>query len=286
MKYLAFILVTLAVITLSPASAAETPEKLFSFAKGLYDSRNYYEAHLEFKRLLSYYPSSSLAKESSFMIGMSYLKAGKNMEAADAFNTYISNFPKDEKAKEALVNIAKSYYKSGRFLAGVNKLSDIKSQAGDERLSDLSDYLMGWGYLGDHLFDESSSVFYYIGTREGEYKDNAGWLASEIKSAQPLPSKSPALAGIMSALIPGSGQVYAERYYDGLVSFVLNAAFLYLAVEGYNSGNNSTGLFFSVIELGWYSGNIYSAVRSAHKYNEEKADEFVSGLQIKYGFQF
>ena len=268
------------------ALEAGAPQQLFDFASTLYDSRNYYGAVLEFQRLLSYYPGSSLTKEASFMIGMSYYRAGKVEEAAQAFDFFISTYPKSDKAKDALINIAEGYYKNRKYLAGIHKLNEIKTRHNPGELSATSEYLMGWGYLGKQLFPESSSIFYYLSTRESEYRTEADELYRYLKLAEKLPEKSPLLAGVLSAIIPGSGQIYSERFYDGLVSFFLNAAFIYLASEGYRTGNNSTGLFFSVIELGWYTGNIYSAVGSAHKYNEEKRDEFVNSLKIKYGFQF
>ncbi len=287
MKYLIFVLLFTIILSGSLcALEADTSGKLFAFASTLYDSGNYYGAVLEFQRLLSYYPGSSLTKEASFMIGMSYFKAGRIEDSAAAFDSFISAYPESDKAKDALINIAEGYYKNRKYLAGINKLNEFRARYNPGELSQTSEYLMGWGYLGKHLFSESSSTFYYLSTRESEYKEKAKGLTEDIKLSQNLPSKSPVLGGLLSAVIPGAGQVYSERYYDGLVSFFLNAAFTYLALEGFRTGNNSTGLFFSVIELGWYTGNIYSAVRSAHKYNEEEKDEFVSTLKIKYGFKF
>jgi hypothetical protein len=39
------------------------------------------------------------------------------------------------------------------------------------------------------------------------------------------------------------------------------------------------GGILTFFELGWYSGNIYSAVSSAHKYNRERKKEYLDLLE-------
>lgn len=268
------------------AIAEESPQKLFDFASSLYDSGDYYGAVLEYKRLLNYFPSSALAEESSFMIGMGYYSAEKNEDAAKTFDRFVLDHPLSKKASDALEKMAQSYYKDEKFDNGIIELNDHKAKLKTAKLLDLSEYLIGWGYLGQFKFKESSSVFYYLGTREGEYKEKAKALSGDAKVGETLPSKSPALAGILSAVVPGAGQIYSERYYDGLVSLFLNASFIYLATESNRTENYSAGVFFSIIELGWYTGNIYGGSRSADRYNNERKDELINGLKVKYQFEF
>lgn len=273
---------TLLFICVSPVLAADPPRQLYDFATSLYNEGNYFGAVLEYERLLNYYPASNLAEDSSFMIGMSYVKAGKSDEAVKAFDLFIFKYPNSGKTSDALTRIAQCYYGSKEFGLGIRELNKHK----DGSLSNLSEYLMGWGYVGEHLFNEGESVFYYLGTREGEFKANAYGLSQDLKLAGKVPQKSPLLAAVFSAIIPGTGQMYAEKYYDGMVSFLLNAVFIYLTAENSRTGNNGTSLFFGVIELGWYSSNIYGAVRSTDKYNYNNKEEFVKELKIKYGFEF
>jgi len=229
---------------------------------------------LECRRLISYYPSSKLTGEAIYLMGESFLGAGNYKDAALAFERHYSEH------RGSLTKVAESYYRAGRFGSGIAKLKDYASE------TDAADYLIGWGYLGKHLFNESSIVFHYLSTREGEFKEASASLSKDSLLGLRLPSKSPWVSGILSAVLPGLGQVYSERAYDGMISFFFNAVFLYLAVENNRIGNYGMGAFFSVIELGWYTGNIYSAVGAAHKYNKNQAEDFVRGLQVKYGFEF
>ena len=98
-----------------------------------------------------------------------------------------------------------------------------------------------------------------------------------------LPRKSPALAGTLAAVLPGAGHLYAERPRDALVSFLLNGSFIWAAVELFRNNNNVAGGIVAFFELGWYGGNIYSAVSSAHKYNKRIEDEYLQGLKDKSG---
>ena len=93
----------------------------------------------------------------------------------------------------------------------------------------------------------------------------------------------PGLAGTLAAVLPGSGHFYTGRKRDGTVAFLLNAAFIWGAVESYNKENYALGGILTFFELGWYFGNIYSAVSSAHKYNRRLKDEYIKSLKEKKG---
>jgi len=287
MKKLIFIILLLSIPVSSLAGELSTdPQKLFDFATELYNSGDYYGAVLEYQRLLSFYPNSSLTGEALFMSGMGYLKAGREDDAAGIFDSYVSQYHENSKAQDALFCIAESYFTSNRYHTGIYKLHEYKKMYNSEAIKDSCDYLIGWGYLSQHLFKQGESAFYHLGLRQSEYKVKAQGLTVDLEKGNHLSGKSPLVAGVLSAIIPGSGQMYAGRFYDGMVSFVLNASFLYLSAEGFRTGNNSTGLFFGVIELGWYSSNIYGAVNAANKYNKEIKAEFVKGLKKKYEFPF
>ncbi len=92
--------------------------------------------------------------------------------------------------------------------------------------------------------------------------------------------KSPALAGILSAILPGSGKAYANRWKDGLISFVMTATTGFVAVRGFNRSNQSVypwimGTFFTV----YYTGNIYGSVQAANKFNKSKEDEWTNQVR-------
>jgi hypothetical protein len=92
------------------------------------------------------------------------------------------------------------------------------------------------------------------------------------------PCKSPLLAGIMSAIIPGSGKLYTEDYTDGLFAAFLTGIFGYIAYTDFKADHNVRGWIFSGITAFFYSGNIYGSIASAQIYNAKIKFDFENEL--------
>lgn len=88
-----------------------------------------------------------------------------------------------------------------------------------------------------------------------------------LREYENLPEKSELLAGILSAILPGSGYVYAGRYGDGLTAFLLNGLFIAGAVTAvHNEWYPAAGLAGGV-GLPFYLGNIYGSANAAKRWN-------------------
>lgn len=104
-------------------------------------------------------------------------------------------------------------------------------------------------------------------------------IASELSEPVAF-QKSPRLAGTLSALVPGAGQVYVGRRSDGVVAFLINGLLIGTAVEAFGNDRHWMGAATTVVASTWYLGNIHSAVNSAHKHNEtRRANRTLSWLQ-------
>lgn len=106
-------------------------------------------------------------------------------------------------------------------------------------------------------------------------KDDEHKLALDYKEltqqALETKRKSPALAGIMSVVIPGTGRFYSKDWKDGIVSMFFAGAMGFQAYRGFSkSGIKSTrGWIYGGIGFGFYLGNIYGSVQSAKFYNKK-----------------
>jgi hypothetical protein len=89
-----------------------------------------------------------------------------------------------------------------------------------------------------------------------------------------LPRKSPALAGGLSAVLPGAGHLYCDRPRDALVSFLLNASFLWATVAAAERDQWALAGILGFFELGWYGGNVVSSVNAAQKWNRREEQRF------------
>ena len=142
--------------------------------------------------------------------------------------------------------------------------------------------LLGRCHLREGNWKRAADVFGSVppGSPSG---DTARGLADGARKYPDVPMKSPALAGTLSALVPGAGQLYVGRRGDAAVAFFLNALFLWAAVESFDNGNDVTGGILLAFEAGWYSGNIFNAVGGAQKYNRRARQEYLDDLQNRYG---
>ncbi|AKP51466.1 tetratricopeptide repeat protein [Cyclobacterium amurskyense] len=87
--------------------------------------------------------------------------------------------------------------------------------------------------------------------------------------------KSPALAAIMSTIVPGSGKIYTGDWKDGLVALLFVGSTAWQAQRAFQrQGVESVrGWIFASISLGFHVGNIFGSHKSATLINLRK-DEF------------
>jgi len=95
--------------------------------------------------------------------------------------------------------------------------------------------------------------------------------------------KSPLMAGVMSAFIPGLGQAYNGSYQSAAVAFIINALFLGSTIQLADKGLDITAVASGAVFSITYLGNIVNAVRGSHKINEVSSAK--SKKEIK-GFLF
>ena len=126
-------------------------------------------------------------------------------------------------------------------------------------------------------WQEASRAFDMVEKESALYSSSRD-LSIMSREGEKLPEKNPSTAGLFAALIPGLGHVYCNRYKDGMVAFLLNSLFIWAAVESFDQDHDVFGGILAALEVGWYSGNIYSAVNSAHKRNRKTRADYLQGL--------
>jgi hypothetical protein len=101
-----------------------------------------------------------------------------------------------------------------------------------------------------------------------------------------LPQKSPLLAGVMSALIPGSGHIYAGHYGDGIASLFLNGLFMAGTVVAIRQESYAVAGIVGVIGLPFYFGNIYGAANAATKWNLAVRRDLQGKMAVTLDYRF
>ncbi|MBN2520462.1 MAG: hypothetical protein JXB17_08160 [Bacteroidales bacterium] len=94
-------------------------------------------------------------------------------------------------------------------------------------------------------------------------------LYNITNEAASLKYKKPALSLTLSVFVPGAGQLYSGYWKEAVFSFLYTSAAVFQAYRGFSKNGIKSfyGWMFTGISFGFYSGNIYGAVKSANKHN-------------------
>ncbi len=260
------------------AAEAEGAGQL-EFAEHLFQEGDYFRAIGEYKRFLFHFPNAGekQKEEAYFKIAMSYYRAQHWEEAINSFNVFLERFPGASKRSEALFYKGRAEHELGFYEDALSSY-EVLARSDVSELRNKALFESAMVYIDLNQWDDAAKALARI-SDQSALKHRAGIVSEGLENVDNLPSKSPVSAGVFAAMIPGAGHVYTENYRDGLVAFLLNGLFIWAAIEQFEDDNEVTGGIITFFELGWYTGNIYSAVGSAHKFNERVEEGFIRSLK-------
>lgn len=224
-------------------NAPEEERKLFGFAVDLLVSKDYGRAITELERLQSYFPQSTLKREAKQLeliariFGRQYSYAAA-LPGSDPLEAYLKAY---------------SLYKLRRHRECRDSLRGHPWQPDAQFLTFVS-------YLDEGAYDAAMRVWPGHPPRLQEHPD--------------VSERSPTLAGIFSAVIPGAGQLYAGRPMDALSSFMVTGLFAFATYEALREDVQTTAFITGGLGLVFYLSGIYGAVNAAERYNNESHRRF------------
>jgi tetratricopeptide (TPR) repeat protein len=286
-SFAGFVFIIIAVITAQENLFALTgteqyydlrEKEIYRFCFDLFETGEYYRAITEAKRYISLFPQGKNLEEVQKLIGDSYLLSREWPRAVQAYDEFIARFPNSPYANRVLFNKAICLVKKGNYIEAERMFQEIidRSDTQKYRESLLWKILL---LIQENKFEEIQELLddEFVKQQIGK---KIGIIEHTISVKQNISYKSPRLAGVMSVILPGSGQFYNTRYRDGVYSFILNALFIWGAVKAFDDDNPAVGGILTIFEAGWYSGNVYGAVSGAHKYNR-KIDEDIFNKSLE-----
>ncbi|WP_167881230.1 hypothetical protein [Leptospira gomenensis] len=242
-----------------------------------YKSEKYQEAEIELSRLTFETDCSEVRIFQAFAI----LRQGKDL----------NKFFRESDFADVRFRILYSF--SG-LIRNRNEIRKPISEAGclrtDCRLEELEEVI---GYLSSlHDFDTLEETEFEAGIKSDKFKNsNLEKLHSFWKRETSLASdkeKNPYLAALFSVLIPGTGQIYANQFAEGVTSGFVNFVLISASYAVYLV--NPTSLVFYALSgstLLIYSSNVvggYSAANRNNNYWKSKVLEKIKkewiGLRI------
>ena len=256
-------------------------DQQFTFAKTLMERGEYLQAINEFERFIHFFPENENVPKARFFIGLCYLK-GKNYETArkvlsEVYRTYRSQ----SIGGKALLMIGESYYRQAISTEAIHYFEKVIKEYPDTEIKNQAIYRLAWSRMQANQWQEASDTFKMV--EGGSLLYGGSQILSELSlEGQFLPYKDPTTAGVLAGILPGMGHAYCGRYKDGLVALLVNGLFIWAAVESFDRDHEALGVILGFLELGWYSGNIYSAVNSAHKHNRKLKNDYLKSLPDQF----
>ncbi len=261
----------------SNPSVMITPDKQFNYAENLFSNHDYSTAVMEYKRFVYFFPEDKRVERAMYQTGMSYYLGGDFKAAVESFKKLVDEYVDTDYAIKSYYKISEAYMKLMAFDPAIINLNNLIVVAYDEDVRDEAYYRLGWIYLETASWEKGRQYFSKISVKNQD-KYRLEKLAAELDKEKIIPKKNPKLAGFLS-VIPGAGYLYCERYQDALIAFLINGALIYAAYESFDAGNPALGGLLTFVGVGFYAGNIYGAVTSAHKYNRKKTGLFLERLK-------
>lgn len=131
--------------------------------------------------------------------------------------------------------------------------------------------LKGISMTADRIVRCNPSAFYNHLDMRGGFHESDGRLIDHPHShLDTSGKKSPVLAGALSAVLPGVGRIYAGRWFDGLMGFMMIYIVSNSAFEA-SQKNSQPNKWFSYSMFGtFYLGEIYGAYRTAKYYQNKE----------------
>lgn len=241
--------ILLLIITLNSGFSQDfnSPENRKLFADHLFCSKDYLRAVFEYEEYLKYFSDDTVI----FKVALGYSKIENFNKAADQF---INISPQSEFYLVSRLEYLKSKILSEDF-ESINRFNISDKSTDEIKLINIS-YLLREAILPGK--DNFLNVF-------DEQDKNEVKMLYNYKNYPPY--KSPVTAGILSALIPGSGKIYTGQISEGITSFLLNGLFAFISYNNFQNHHNVRGWIFAGVTALFYSGNIYGSAVSAQIYN-------------------
>ncbi len=269
-----------------------TADKQLELADTLFKDGEFAAAANEYIRFFYLFPENDWATRARFQAGVSLFYAGRPQDAARHLE-YLARGSMDKgAAKDAMFKLSQIYTAMGKPEMAVAVLKNLITLTESVTVKDRACFMLGWVLLDKsqelaqksaypmHPVKQARQYFSKISPK-GKKTYHISSTIERLEGMENIKKKRPLMSGILS-IIPGAGFFYCERYRDAVVGFLLNASLIFAAYEAFENDNPYLGGAITFVETGFYTGNIYGSISSAHKFNRNKQTQFIDGLKKEY----
>lgn len=253
-------------------------KEVLGFANSLYADGAYAAALGEFQRAAFLDTSQSLADTVNYAIGICLRRLGEPAKAWHYFRKVAGINASSAFVQRGLTQQACTYTQQGEY-AGALNLLDSTTLKSDSTATVSSLRALNYVLLRQPQRAVEITKRSELAVDRGALEIDVSFLAEAAVRSR---HKSPLKAGLLSAIIPGAGKIYAGRLIDGLFSALLVGLTTWQAYDGFHDdGNRSVrGWLYGATATTFYAGNVYGAWVAARVYNNDLDRGIQSGALL------
>ena len=275
-------------ISLMIFAAGEVPEETlqqYRYAEQLFESGDYQAARLAYKRLFFYQPDTEFRDLSDYRIAQSYYYQNRPERAEHLFREFLTVHPNSTFRSRSQLMIGQLQFDAGEYSLARTTLFELLHSSEDTEVLAAAHYLRGWCYVYTSDWNKAIAELRRVDTLQTDtfHGKNTRQLANTLFEKTPLPHKSPQIAGWLSTVVPGSGQLYVGRIKEGVLAAVLGGTFIYLVADAIRERRYVDCAGISLVGWQFYWGNRVEAQRFASEYNAYHARELIETLKAQAG---
>lgn len=276
----------------APADAAREPPAAATFAEAarfadwLLERGDFYRAIGEYQRALFLDPGRD-PSAIELRIARAYAGGGKPDAAVGVLRGILERGRDRAARDEALFEIGRVRYRAGaaaEAAAALEPYVAIEEPAGGPG-PERARLLLSLSLLRAGDGNGARAVLDAFAPGSPHARD-AGDLRAAIAEAERTPRKSPVLAGVLSAAVPGLGIAYAGNLGAGAAALALNGLFAWATVDAFRDRRYGLGALLLVGESIWYGGAIFGAVAEAMRHNRDARDAALRGIDERFKWVF
>ena len=266
-----------------------------------------------------------ITDEIQLKVADAFMEEGEYYRAVSEYKRFLILFPESDRADYALFRIGMAYYQGEEYERSVRSFSSLRGEYSESAYVSKGSYFQGLGYWKLKQFENARNVFdtlaetypqsefapialvaaSLVSLDEGNISGSSRRLERLVdrypdhpssargKEAIPLlgqheklPQKSKTLAAMLSAIVPGSGYVYAGRYGDGVTAFLINALWIAGVVTGISAEYYAAAGIVAGVGVPFYLGNIYGSANAAQKWNLNVKRDHRNQVYLTLEFNF
>jgi len=264
------IIMSAAIVPVNNADASE--EEIINLARAHYNHKEYYNAITETMRYQQIYPEGRYYPESLLLMGKAYYMGDNYYKATETFTLCYDRHKNADEGEEALFQLGYLRLMKGSPYFAHRTFQEYQYIYNNGKFSE--DIAVNAGYsqalMDDFEGAAISIVNYNKNYPDGKYLDNVNKLRSLLNEEINRPKKNVWVSVAGSVFVPGFGHFYTGKYTTGLLSFLSNAALIFLFYDAYRDDDAFRMLVFGLGELSFYQYSLYAAIGNVYEYNSRE----------------